>query len=114
MIASPRSATDNANVLQMWRAEVQIFSCDSGTILGLEVVPDVCSTSAMSSGAAAPACCVCAGFTASGKESVKLPAPCSGVGTRRTIGMLSLSATPTAGEALSCATIRILALRSLR
>ena len=38
----------------MCSAEAHRLRCDSGTILGREVVPEVCSTSAMSSGSAMP------------------------------------------------------------
>jgi hypothetical protein len=56
MIASPRSAAVKASVVRMLRADAQMFCCASGTIFGREVVPEVCSTRAMSSGAAAPGC----------------------------------------------------------
>ena len=36
----------------MLRAEAQMLRCDSGTIFGRDVVPEVCRTSAMSSGSA--------------------------------------------------------------
>ena len=34
----------------MLRADAQMFFCANGTIFGRDVVPEVCSTSAMSSG----------------------------------------------------------------
>ncbi len=38
----------------MWRADAATFACGSGTSFGRDVVPDVCSSSAMSPSCAAP------------------------------------------------------------
>src|ERR1041385_3360570 len=50
MMTSPRSSAVNASVFLMLAADAAMFLCASGTILGRDVVPDVCSTSAMESG----------------------------------------------------------------
>ena len=52
MMLSPRSAGVRLRMSRMWPAEAQTLRCDSGTILGREVVPEVCSTRATSSGLA--------------------------------------------------------------
>ena len=44
MMFSPQSAAVNCSVLRMWVAEAARLRWDSGTILGREVVPEVCST----------------------------------------------------------------------
>ena len=67
----PRSASENSSVRAILSAEVATLCCDSGTIFGREVVPEVCRISAMSSGLAKPGraaepCCP--------PESVKPPA----------------------------------------
>ena len=97
----------------MLRAEAQTFDCFSGTIFGRDVVPDVWSTRPISSGWAGPE--LAAGVTVpAGKARVKLPAPCSGVGVRRTTGTPSFSATATAGLCEPSAATSSLALRSVR
>ena len=53
MITRPRSFAVSDSVLRMLPADATEFLCASGTIFGRDVVPDVCSTSAMSSGVAA-------------------------------------------------------------
>ena len=50
MTLRQRSWRSRASVSPMWRAEAQTLRWLSGTILGREVVPEVCSTSATSSG----------------------------------------------------------------
>ena len=54
MTLRQRSAGVRLRMSRMWPAEAQTLRCDSGTILGREVVPEVCSTSATSSGPANP------------------------------------------------------------
>ena len=49
-----RSAVVSRSVRRMFSAVAQTFPCSSGTILGREVVPEVCRTRAMSSGPAMP------------------------------------------------------------
>ncbi len=69
MMTRQRSCGVNASVAAMFCAEAARLRWRSGTILGREVVPEVCSTSATSSGPG------CAGpASANGTESVKLPA----------------------------------------
>src|SRR5689334_4528416 len=51
MITRQRSAGVSARQVEMLRAEASRFFCASGTILGREVVPEVCSTRAPSSAA---------------------------------------------------------------
>ena len=112
MMLRPRSSAVKASAVRMLRAEAQTLPCVSGTIFGREVVPEVCSTSAMSSVSARPPR---AGspVAASAKCSVKLPAPSSGVGRRRATDTPSFSATATAGESEPSTTSRSLAPRSL-
>src|SRR5262245_35120548 len=52
MITSPRSFDVSESVLRILAADAAMFLCASGTIFGRDVVPDVCNTSAMSSGVA--------------------------------------------------------------
>jgi hypothetical protein len=54
MMFSPMSVGLNCSVRAMLAAEVHRLRCDSGTILGREVVPEVCSTIEMSPGWAWP------------------------------------------------------------
>jgi len=54
MMLSPRSAAAKATVRLTLRAEAQTLRWESGTIFGRDVVPEVCSTSAVSSAATAP------------------------------------------------------------
>ena len=91
-----------------------MFLCDSGTIFGREVVPDVWSTSAMSSGAAAREPVGVGHGGPAGKSSVNVPAPRSGCATSRATGTPSFSATPIAGESFPVATTSSFALRSVR
>ena len=53
MMTSPRSFAVSARDFRTFSADAAMFLCASGTIFGRDVVPDVCSTSAMSSGVAA-------------------------------------------------------------
>jgi hypothetical protein len=78
MMLRPRSAVVKARVRRMLPAEAHRFFCDSGTIFGREVVPEVCSTMATSSGWAKPP--VVAGLPAPAPCSEKLPAPGRAVG----------------------------------
>ena len=54
MMLSPRSAAVKARVRAMCWAEAHKLACDRGTILGREVVPEVCSTMDTSDGWASP------------------------------------------------------------
>ncbi len=112
MMLRPRSLAVKPSEARMLAAEAQTLDCFSGTILGRDVVPDVCSTSAMSSGCAGPEFAAFLTASPSGKASVKLPAPLSGVGCSRATGTCSFSATAMAGEVAPSATTSSLALRS--
>src|SRR5262249_20181891 len=57
MMFRPRSFAVNDVVWRMLRADAVTLRWDSGTIFGRDVVPEVCSTKAMSSGCAGPAFC---------------------------------------------------------
>jgi len=72
-----RSRAPSARVAPIWWAEAHRLRSVSGTILGRAVVPDVCSTSATSSGAAGARCVT--GRRAL-PESVKTPAGSSSRG----------------------------------
>ena len=54
MTLSARSLAESSSEAAMLRAEFQMLACDSGTIFGREVVPDVCRMRATSSGSAGP------------------------------------------------------------
>jgi len=54
MMFSPQSLALNCKLWRMLRAEAHRLRCDSGTILGREVVPEVCSTIETSSAWASP------------------------------------------------------------
>ena len=76
-----------------------MFLCASGTIFGRDVVPEVCSTSAMSSGVAART-----GLPRRRASAVELERERARAvlrcATSRTIGTPSFCATSTAGESL--------------
>ena len=115
MMFRPTSASLKASDVRMLRADAHRLATESGTIFGREVVPEVCSTIAMSVGvakpplAAGPACA----DDARG-SSRKLPAGAPSSTTRSTRRTPSFSATATAGEALPRSTISSLAFRSVR
>ena len=110
MMLRPQSEADRASVSAMLPAETLTLRCDSGTILGRDVVPDVCRISAISCGCAGPF----AQSPVPSASSRNVPAPCSGVGTRVTRRIPSLAATAMAGEVLPVSTTSALALRSER
>ena len=112
MTERQRSAGVSFSVWAMFQPEAQRFFWLSGTILGRDVVPEVCSTSATSSG---PASLTAEGGPPPGSPiSVKLPAPRSGSGVSVTILTPSFFATSMAGEVLPFSTIRSFAPRSDR
>ena len=112
MMFSPRSAAVNRSDDRMWRAEAATFCCERGTIFGRDVVPEVCSTRAVSSAAAPPGCAAMPDSVAPRGSSVKLPA--TSPGTRSATGTPSFSATAIAGVSAPRSTISSRALRSLR
>ena len=114
MMFSPRSAAVNCSVRAMWVAEAARLRCESGTIFGLEVVPEVCSSIEMSSGSAMPPCA--AGVPPSPSRATRRNSPAGAPSsTTRSIRRTpSLVATSMAGEVLEASTISALALRSER
>ena len=109
----PRSEALNAVLFAMCWAEAQTLRCVSGTILGRDVVPEVCSTKATSSAYAMPAEAAVAACLDE-VSSVNEPAPRAGVGKRYTIDTPNFSATATAGDAEPFSTTSALAFRSFR
>ena len=73
MMLSPRSCAVKPRLSRMLRAEAQTLACVSGTIFGREVVPEVCSTSAISPACAGPDFSHAPAEPANAR--VKLPAP---------------------------------------
>ena len=114
MMCSSTSSSVSCKVRLMLRADAHTFRCDSGTILGRDVVPDVCKINATSSACAGPPCAAGAVCADAAARSSKSPAPRSGWGTSSITAMPSLAATARAGVSAPCATINALALRSLR
>ena len=113
MMFMQRSPGASASDSAIWRAEAARLAVDSGTILGRAVVPDVCSTSAISSSTDVPGMAASAGFNAD-TSSVKLPAGPSEVGTSSMIGTPTFSAMPRTGLSMPCCTITALGFRSSR
>ena len=109
MMFKHASAGESASVAPICRAEAQIFAWDKGTILGRAVVPDVCSTSAISPASAAPGCAAFAGVPPS---RVKLPA--RSPGTNSSTATPSFAATSRASVATPFCTTSALAFRSVR
>src|SRR5690606_6751200 len=95
MMLRQRSSGVSAKVSRMLRAVAQMLRWLSGTVLGRDVVPEVCSTSAMSS---VPAWPVALAWPVLGPLRVKAPAGAPS-GTRKvTIGIDRARATSRAGE----------------
>ena len=113
---SPTSPLVSERVRRMLCADAHTLRCASGTILGRDVVPDVCSTRAMSSGDAMRGACGGVGPAGivPGKSSVKLPAPSPGRATNRAIGTPSFVATASAGVSFPAPTTSSFARRSVR
>src|SRR5438309_9967918 len=117
MMTSPRSDALSDSDSRTLRAEAHTFFCASGTILGRRVVPDVCSTRAMSCGDAVLGGAFGAGLLSvlgemsAENSKVNVPDPFSGCGRRRAIGMFRRSATAMHGESLSLAATSSLARR---
>ena len=101
----------SARVVRMLRADARTFPCVSGTIFGLEVVPDVCRTRATSSLPAGPPAA-----TGAARSEARPNSP-AGVPSRTpssSTGMPSAAAASSAGEALPRSTTSALAPRSSR
>ena len=90
MMFMQRSSGVSESVSRMCRADAQTFRWLSGTILGREVVPEVCSTSAVSSASAAP------GAPAAPRNSDSSANPPAGPSLS---GVSSISGTPAAAAA---------------
>ena len=101
------SAGASDSAAAMLAAEAVTFACVSGTIFGRAVVPEVCSTSATSSGCAMPGRAARPGVPPS---SVKDPAGPSG--TTSSSGTPSFAAAARAGVSTPRITISALARRS--
>src|SRR5271165_4161176 len=113
MMLRPRSLGVSARLAQILRAEAQTFLWVKGTIFGRDVVPEVCSTKAISSGPGAPlAAGVLAG--AAPVSRLKRPAPSAGCGRKVKMATPSLLAISITDEALPSSTITALAFKSLR
>ena len=85
----------------------------NGTILGRDVVPEVCSTNATSSACAAPGCAAAAPVRDE-VSSVKEPAPLAGVGCNTKIDTPNLRATSMEAELEPASTTKALAFKSFR
>ena len=114
MMFRPRSVGESARNSRMLRAEAQTLRCESGTIFGRDVVPEVCSTSATSSGWAKPPWAGLAAPAGEASRSSKLPAPRSGCASNSMMRTPSLRATSSAGEVLPASTSSAFAFRSDR
>src|SRR6185437_4359810 len=112
MTLRQRSAGVSWSVTPICRAVAAMLAGDSGTILGRDVVPDVCSTNAMSSGCEKPDDVGLPDIAPRG-SSVKPPAG-PACGTRSIIGTPSFCATPITGLSMPASITSALALRSER
>ena len=110
---SSRSCCVSLSVALMLRADAHTFLWVSGTILGREVVPEVCRIKAMSSVCAIPPFAIGLPEYAA-PLSVKLPAPFSGCGVNSRMEIPSFAATALAGVSLPLATTSAFAFRSPR
>ena len=95
MMLRQRSSGVSESVSRMWAAEAHTLRCRRGTILGREVVPEVCRTRATSSASAAPGRSAAPEMSAS---SVNSPAGRSVEGISSTIGMPRFAATSRTGD----------------
>ena len=111
MTLRQRSDGNSPSELHTLRADAQRFACVSGTILGREVVPEVCRTSTTSPGLAGRGSRVA---ILPRDSSVKQPAPESAVGLSSITVTPSDLATSIAGDFVPQRTINALAARSER
>ena len=113
MTFKPLSLALNSVLCAICTAEAHTLRWVKGTILGREVVPEVCSTKATSSACAMPASRAgCA--EREEVSSVKEPAPCWGVGRKYTIDTPNFLAISTAGDCEPCSTTMALAFKSFK
>ncbi len=108
MMLRQRSAGSRRRVAAMCPAEAQRLAPLSGTIFGREVVPEVCSTSAVSPGPAGRA----VPGAVPPRSRVNAPAPPPASSTSSITGTPCRAATARAGVSMPAATIRIRARRS--
>jgi hypothetical protein len=113
MMFRPVSPGPSASVSRTFCADAETFRCDSGTIFGREVVPEVCRMSAMSSAVAGPPSALGERCAVPRATSSKAPAAPE-LGTRSSTSKPSFSAMGRAGDVLPCSTISALARRSVR
>ena len=111
MMLRQRSSSVSASVLPILPADAVTLRWDSGTIFGREVVPEVCSTSAMSPASAKPPW---AGLPPAAPSKVNRPAGPFGSAFRRITGTFSFLATAKAGDSAPSSITNALALRSDR
>ena len=109
-----RSCGVSANVAPILLADAVTFSWESGTIFGRDVVPEVCSTSAISAGAANPPDAGDANSVALSAKRLKLPTGPFSSGMRRRMGTLAAWAASIAGVSSPACTISALAERSAK
>src|SRR5262252_8241855 len=114
MIDRLRSSGVSASVCLTLLADAHTLRWVSGTILGRDVVPDVCSTSATSSGLAKSALVEDDSVPFPSNASENVPAPRSACATSRATGTPSFAATSTDGESFPGATMSSFAPRSER
>src|SRR6266404_6057564 len=113
MMLRQRSFGFSATAPPIWRAEAARLAADSGTILGRAVVPEVCSTNALSIPRDGPVLLALAGESAR-VSSVNRPAGPAATGISSMIGTPTFCATARTGESMPCWTITALGLRSSR
>ena len=94
MMLRHTSSGVSASVVAMWCAEAVTLRWVSGTIFGRDVVPEVCSTSAMSSACAVPGC---AAVPDSGVTGSRVNDPAGAPGTSSTSGTPARAAASRAG-----------------
>ncbi len=109
-----RSSGVRRRVARMFPAEAHTFRCSSGTIFGREVVPEVWSTSATSSGPAGPGDAQGPGSNPSSGTRSNSPGPAPGGTLRRSTAAPRALALSIASESLSSSTTSALAPRSSR
>ncbi len=113
MMFKPQSAAVRFSVLRTLTAEAHTFLFVSGTILGREVVPEVCRIKARSSASEKPGCA--AGLLSCAWPAARVNAPAPSLeGDSSTMRTPSFSATARAALWLPRSTIKALALRSDR
>ena len=114
MMFRPTSLAVNCKVAAMCLADAHKFATDSGTRLGLDVVPEVCSTMATSPACDGPPLAAGASPVLAPVSKLNCPAAAPSATTSSMILMPSLLAAATAGDVLARSTISALACKSVR